>query len=68
MRSNIHWIEVPLAGRLAIVPRPRSGDWLNDEIAGWKAEGVDLVVSLLESEEVAELNLHSEAGLATNTR
>jgi len=63
MRSNIHWIEVPLAGRLAIVPRQRSGDWLNDEIAGWKAEGVDLVVGLLESEEVAELDLHSEAGL-----
>src|SRR5215831_8400077 len=63
MRSNIHWIEVPLAGRLAIVPRPRSGDWLNDEIAGWKAEGVDLMVGLLESEEVAELDLHSEAGL-----
>ena len=63
MRSNIHWIEAPLAGRLAIVPRPRSCDWLNDEIAGWKAEGVDLVVGLLESEEVAELDLHSEAGL-----
>jgi protein-tyrosine phosphatase len=63
MRPNVHWNEVPLAGRLAIVPRPRAGDWLNDEIAGWKAEGIDLVVSLLESEEVAELGLHCEAGL-----
>src|SRR5215831_2075315 len=63
MRSNIHWIEAPLAGRLAIVPRQSSGDWLNDESAGWKAEGVDLVVGLLESEEVAEVDLHSEAGL-----
>ncbi len=63
MHPKVHWIEAPLAGRLAIVPRPRAGDWLNDEIAGWRAEGIDLVVSLLESEEVAELGLHGEAGL-----
>jgi hypothetical protein len=63
MHPKVHWIETPLTGRLAIVPRPRAGDWLNDEIAGWRAVGIDLVVSLLEREEVAELGLHSEAGL-----
>jgi protein-tyrosine phosphatase len=63
MQTKVHWIEAPLAGRLAIVPRPRAGDWLDDEIASWRAEGIDLVISLLESEEVAELGLHSEAAL-----
>jgi protein-tyrosine phosphatase len=63
MRTKVYWIEAPLAGRLAIVPRPRAGDWLDDEIAGWRAEGIDLVLSLLESEEVAELGLRSEPAL-----
>jgi protein-tyrosine phosphatase len=63
MIPKVHWIEAPAAGRLAIVPRPRAGDWLSDEIAGWRAAGIDLVVSLLEPEEVAELGLHDEAGL-----
>lgn len=63
MRPKIHWIETPLAGRLAIVPRPGAGDWLREEIAGWRAEGIDLVVSLLEPEEVAELGLNGEASL-----
>jgi protein-tyrosine phosphatase len=39
------------------MPRPRAGDWLVDEVAGWMAEGVDIVVSLLEPHEVAELDL-----------
>ncbi|MBI3513299.1 MAG: dual specificity protein phosphatase family protein [Proteobacteria bacterium] len=43
--------------------RPRAGDWLDDEIAGWRAEGVDTVICLLEREEIAELGLHSEAEL-----
>jgi protein-tyrosine phosphatase len=42
------------------MPRPRAGDWLPDEIAGWKAEGIDAVVSLLEQHEVAELELQQE--------
>ena len=45
------------------MPRPRAGDWLDDEIAGWQTEGVDTVVSLLEAEEVAELGLQREAAL-----
>jgi len=43
--------------------RPRAGDWLDDEIAGWQAEGIDIVVSLLEPDEVSELGLHQEADL-----
>src|SRR5262249_13299329 len=63
MRSEIHWIEAPTPGRLAIMPRPRAGDWLDDEIAGWRTAGIDTVVSLLEPEEVAELGLQQEATL-----
>jgi protein-tyrosine phosphatase len=63
MRPQVHWIDASLAGRLAIMPRPRADDWLDDEIAGWRAEGIDLVVSLLESDETAELGLHREEEL-----
>jgi protein-tyrosine phosphatase len=63
MRPQIYWIDLPIIGRLAIMPRPRAGDWLDDEVSGWRVEGIDIVVSLLEAEEVNELGLHKEAGL-----
>jgi protein-tyrosine phosphatase len=43
------------------MPRPRANDWLLDEIAGWKADGINVVVSLLEHHEVAELGLDQES-------
>jgi hypothetical protein len=63
MLPKVHWIDTPLPGRLAIMPRPRAGDWIADEVGGWKTAGIDLVVSLLEAHEVAELGLHGEASL-----
>jgi protein-tyrosine phosphatase len=63
MRSTIYWIEAPTNGRLGIMSRPRSGDWLNDEIAGWKAAGINTVVCLLEHDEVNELGLGDEEQL-----
>src|SRR5215510_13759291 len=63
MYSRIYWIDAPRAGRLAIMPRPRGGEWLEEEIAGWRDAGIDTVVSLLEPEEIAELELAQEAGL-----
>jgi protein-tyrosine phosphatase len=63
MQPEIHWIEAPVVGRLAIMPRPRAGDWLEDEIAGWRDAGIEIVVSLLETGEVAELELEREAML-----
>jgi hypothetical protein len=48
---------------LAIMPRPRAGDWLEDEIGRWHHEGLKTVVSLLEPAEVSELELGSEPGL-----
>jgi len=63
MKSEIYWIEAPLPGRLGIMARPRAGDWLLDEIAGWVSDKINLVVSLLEATEIAELQLGEEFSL-----
>lgn len=43
------------------MPRPRGGDWLEDEIRAWRTAGVDRVVSLLTPDEVTALELDPEA-------
>ena len=48
---------------LSIMPRPRAGDWLADEIGAWRGAGLDTVLSLLEPAEVSELGLGSEPAL-----
>jgi len=63
VRKELYWIEGPWQGKLAILPRPRGGDWLEDEIQGWRAAGVDVVVSLLTSDEVADFDLAREGSL-----
>jgi protein-tyrosine phosphatase len=50
-------------GRLAIMARPRAGDWLDDEVSGWRAEGIETIVCLLEREEASDLGLQREADL-----
>jgi protein-tyrosine phosphatase len=60
MRSLIYWIDVPTPGRLGIMARPRAGEWLDDEIAGWKAADIAVVVCLLEKNEIDELCLGDE--------
>ena len=66
MPAEIYWIPEALGGRLGIMARPRSGDWLGDEIASWHAAKVSLVVSLLEPGEVRELRLADEASLCSS--
>ena len=63
MRSDIYWVDAALQGRLGIMARPRSGDWLSDEVLAWRDDGVTLVVSLLDRDEVQELDLEHEADL-----
>jgi protein-tyrosine phosphatase len=63
MRTKLYWITGPWSGRLAVTPRPRGGDWLEDEIHSWRRSGVGGVVSLLTSDEVGDLDLATEAGL-----
>jgi protein-tyrosine phosphatase len=60
MTTDPFWIATDLPGRLAIMPRPRSGDWLEDEVASLKSARVDAVVSLLQDDEIAELGLEEE--------
>ena len=57
---KLYWIETPTDGRLAISARPRGGDWLEDEVEGWRAQGVQTVVSLLTASENEELGLKDE--------
>ena len=61
MRAEIYWVGGTPAGRLAVLPRPRGGDWLEDEVRSLRAAGVDVLVSLLTREEAAELDLGQEA-------
>ena len=63
MHSELYWIAASARPKLAIMARPRAGDWLEDEIAHWRREGVEIVVSLLERDEVDELGLGAEAPL-----
>src|SRR5438445_5914218 len=52
MRTELFWIKGPWPGRLAIMPRPRDGDWLENEIQSWRRSGVDVVFSLLMADEM----------------
>lgn len=61
---TMYSIEGPWKGRLAIVPRPRGGDWLEDEVRAWRDGGLDVVVSLLTPTEARELGLTDEALVA----
>lgn len=63
--TNVYWIPGPWKGRLGIVPRPRGGDWLEDETRAWREAGIDVVVSLLEPHEQAHFMLQDEAAYAT---
>ena len=64
MRPNrslvAYWIAGPWTGRLAIVPRPRGGDWLEEEVRSWREAGLDVVVSLLTQNENTEFELNQE--------
>lgn len=64
MKTDLYWIEGGWPGHLAILPRPRGGDWLEDEMRSWQQTGVDVVVSLLTAEEIADLQLAQEADLS----
>src|SRR5580698_11624794 len=59
------WVEADTGIRLAIVPRPRGNDWLEDELNQMKRAGVDVLVSMLQPDEAAELGLSAEAELCT---
>lgn len=58
--AYVYWI----TQQLAIVSRPGGGDGLDREMLALRDAGIDLVVSLLETEEAAKLGLQQEADAA----
>jgi protein-tyrosine phosphatase len=60
MLTELFWVDGPWLGRMAISPRPRGGEWVDDEMKGWRRAGVDVVVSLLEPGEAEDLGLDEE--------
>ena len=65
MNCTVYWIDATDVGRIGMMPRPRGGDWLEDEIRSLAAQKVDVIVSLLTEEEVLELELAMERELCT---
>ena len=64
MEPRLYWVETPeLTGRVAITLRPRGFEFLDADVASWKASGVDVVVSLLACEEAEAIGL-GEQGAA----
>ena len=64
MKPKLFWIPGPWPGKLAVAGRPRGGDWLEDEIGGWREAGLDVVISLLEPDEAAQFELAHEGDAA----
>jgi len=64
---QIYWIDSPKPKSLAIVSRPRGGDWLEDEILALRRGGIDIVVSLLTAPEQEELGLIQESSACEKT-
>ncbi|MGH8467798.1 MAG: protein-tyrosine phosphatase family protein [Gammaproteobacteria bacterium] len=63
MTPQIHWVRDVEPVRLALLPRPRGGDWLPDEISAWDRATLETIVCLLEPHEVRELELTEERSL-----
>jgi protein-tyrosine phosphatase len=60
MFTTVYWVPCD-RGRLGVMPRPRGGDWLGDEVRELRKQEVDVLASLLTTQEAEELDLHREA-------
>jgi protein-tyrosine phosphatase len=56
MIAHPYWI----TPQLAIIPRPRGEDWLDDEMKALRDAGIDVIVSMLEPYEAEQLGLDQE--------
>ncbi len=61
MIAEVFWTKEKYPGRIALVPRPRGGEWLEDEAAAWADAGLDVIVSMLDMEETNSFELGREA-------
>jgi len=62
--KDIFWIQGDPHMALAIVMKPRPGDWLEDDLIRMKRDGIQTLVSLLEKDEADMLALGEEGPLA----
>jgi len=62
--KEIFWIDGNPPPTLAVVLRPRGGEWLEEEMRKFRRAGLHTVVSLLEEEEADWLGLADEPQLA----
>lgn len=60
MRKELYWLDEKWPGKLAVAPRPRGGDWLQDDVARWKRLSIDAVLSLLTRDEERDMDLLDE--------
>jgi protein-tyrosine phosphatase len=60
MKAQVFWTKEKYPGRIALVPRPRGGDWLEDETAAWADAGLDVNVSMLDVDETQSFDLLPE--------
>src|ERR1700733_10734044 len=58
--TELHWVEGPWPGKLALAARPRGGEWLEDEITSWQRGGVNTIFSLPTDEEEHDLDIARE--------
>ncbi len=63
MIAEVFWTKEKYPGRIALVPRPRGGEWLEDEAAAWADAGLDVIVSMLDAEETQGFELAREGEL-----
>jgi len=64
VHTKIYWIHTfDNSARIGIMARPRGNDWLEDEITNLKNNQVGVLVSLLERDEIYDLNLDLEKEL-----
>jgi len=62
--KDVFWIEGDSSTALAIVLRPRGGDWLEDELRRMRRNAIETLVSMLEDEEADSLGLPEERKFA----
>jgi hypothetical protein len=64
MPAKIYWLHnFNTISKLGIMARPRGNEWLEEEILSLKKQGVGIIVSLLDRNEIYELGLEQEPDL-----
>ncbi len=63
MKPDIYVVESIGSGFLAVMAKPVSGEYIEDEFLGISREGIKQIVSLLETQETYEVGLQNEKSL-----